>query len=181
MVVPRIVIAVALFYLYGRLGLVGRGEGLVLGHVVLSLPYVVVTLMATLASHDFRLDQAAATLGAAPWRVLRHVTLPLIRGGVASAFLFAFITSFDDLTIALFVSGGAFTTLPRQMWNDMLMQANPTLAAVSSMLLGVVLLVLLGIQLAVRPARRAAAQFQPAGRTGASHQAEAVMTSPVQV
>ena len=143
MIVPRIVIAVALFYLYGRIGLVGTWTGLVLGHVVLSLPFVVVTVMAILASHDVRLDQAAATLGAPPLRVLRHVTLPLIRGGLVSAFLFAFITSFDDLTIALFVNGGSVTTLPRQMWNDMLMQTDPTLAAVSTVLLGGVTLVLL--------------------------------------
>ncbi|CAH2603185.1 ABC transporter permease subunit [Rhodovastum atsumiense] len=150
MIVPRIIIAVALFYLYGRIGLVGSWLGLALGHVVLALPFVVVTLMATLAAHDVRLDQAAATLGAPPWRVLRHVTLPLIRGGVVSAFLFAFITSFDDLTIALFVNGGALTTLPRQMWNDMLMQAGPTLAAVSCLLLGVVTLVLLAVGVSLR-------------------------------
>lgn len=157
MVVPRIVIAVALFYLFSRVGLVGRWEGLVLGHTVLALPYVAITLMATLASHDHRLDQAASTLGAAPWRVLRHVTLPLIRPGLISAFLFAFITSFDDLTLALFVSGGAFTTLPRQMWNDMLMQADPTLAAVSTVLLGGVLLGLLAVQLTTQRRPGAAA------------------------
>jgi putative spermidine/putrescine transport system permease protein len=144
LIMPRIILAVALFYLYARLNLVGSSLGLVLGHSVLALPYVVITVMAVLKTYDERLDQAAASLGAPPWRTLLHVTLPLIKGGMAAAFLFAFITSFDELTIALFTTGGVVTTLPRQMWNDMLLQVNPTLAAVSTvMLVGITVLILL--------------------------------------
>jgi putative spermidine/putrescine transport system permease protein len=86
----------------------------------------VVTIAAVLKSYDQRLDQAAATLGANRLRTLVGVTIPLVKGGLVAAFLFAFITSFDELTIAIFVSGGIKTTLPKQMWDDMILQLNPT-------------------------------------------------------
>ena len=94
------IIAVALFYLYARIGLVGTSLGLVLGHTVLAVPYVVVTIMAVLKNYDERLDQAAGNLGANPARTLWHITFPLIRPGLIAAFLFAFVTSLDKLTIA---------------------------------------------------------------------------------
>ncbi|HEV2546855.1 MAG TPA: ABC transporter permease subunit [Stellaceae bacterium] len=135
LVLPRLIFAVALFYVYARVGLVGTILGLVLGHTILAVPYVVITVMAVLRTYDERLDQAAWSLGASRLRTLYHITLPQIRGGVVAGFLFAFITSFDDLTVALFVTGGSTATLPRQMWNDLLLQVNPTLAAVSSFIL----------------------------------------------
>jgi ABC-type spermidine/putrescine transport system permease subunit I len=143
LIIPRIIVAVALYIVYARVGLVGTSLGLVLGHTVLSVPPVVITMMAVLKTYDDRLDQAAASLGAPPWRRLRHVTFPLVRTGMIASFLFAFITSFDELTIALFVSGGLVSTLPRQMWNDMLLQVNPTLAAVSTTMLVVITVVML--------------------------------------
>ena len=135
LIVPRIVIAVALFFLYSRLELVGTVTGLVIAHAVLAVPYVVITVMAVLATYDRRLDQAAAVMGAGRWQTLRRITLPIIRPGLLSAFLFAFVTSFDELTVALFLTGGSFNTLPRQMWSDLLLQINPTLAAVATLLL----------------------------------------------
>jgi putative spermidine/putrescine transport system permease protein len=135
LVLPRIIIAVGLFYLYARIGLVGTVLGLVIGHTILAVPYVVITVMAVLKTYDERLDQAAWSLGASKWRTLVHITLPQIRGGILAGFLFAFITSFDELTISLFVTGGSTSTLPRRMWNDLLLQVNPTLAAVSTIVL----------------------------------------------
>ncbi|MBL8669557.1 MAG: ABC transporter permease subunit [Alphaproteobacteria bacterium] len=135
LIIPRIIIAVALFYFYAKLGLIGTNLGLILGHAVLAVPYVVVTVMAVLKNYDERLDQAASSLGANRWRTLWHVTFPLIRAGLIAAFIFAFVTSLDELTIALFVSGGLVTTLPKQMWDDALLKVSPTLAAVSTLLL----------------------------------------------
>ena len=135
LIIPRMIVAVALFYLYARIGLVGSSVGLILGHAVLAIPFVVITVMAVLRNYDERLDQAAASLGASRARTLYHVTLPLIRGGLVAAFLFAFVTSFDELTIALFVTGGLTTTLPKQMWDDALLKVTPTLAAVSTVLI----------------------------------------------
>jgi ABC-type spermidine/putrescine transport system permease subunit I len=143
MIVPRIVIAVGMFYLFARIGLVASNAGLVIGHTVLSLPFTVVTIGAILKTYDMRLDQAASTLGANRVRTLIHITLPVIKGGLIAAFLFAFITSFDELTVAIFISGGLATTLPKQMWDDMILQLNPTLAAVSTVVLIVVTILLL--------------------------------------
>ena len=135
MILPRMIVALALFYLYAQIGLVGSSIGLVLSHVVLATPYVVVTMMAVLKSHDERLEQAAGTLGAKPWQAIRRITIPLIRPGLISAFLFAFVTSFDELTVALFVTGGLSATLPKQMWDDALLKVSPILAAVSTVIL----------------------------------------------
>jgi ABC-type spermidine/putrescine transport system permease subunit II len=99
--------------------------------------------MAVLKNYDRRLDHAASSLGASPPRVLRHVTLPLIKSGMVAAFLFAFVTSFDELTIALFISAGVATTLPKQMWDDAILQVSPTLAAISTLLLIFVTVVIL--------------------------------------
>jgi len=143
MIVPRIVIAVGLFYLFAKLGLVATDLGLVIGHTVLAIPFALVTVSAILKTYDVRLDQAAATLGANRVRTLTSVTIPLVKGGLIAAFLFAFITSFDELTIAIFVSGGIKTTLPKQMWDDMILQLNPTLAAVSVVVFVIVTVLLL--------------------------------------
>ncbi len=151
LVMPHIIVALALYYAFSKVGLVGTSAGLVLGHTVFSLPYVVITIMAVLRNYDTRLDQAAWTLGADKLSAFRHVTYPLIRAGVLTAFLFAFVKSFDELTVALFISGGISTTLPRQMWADALLNVSPTLAAVSTlMLVFVVAVILLGEALARR-------------------------------
>ena len=152
LILPRIVIAVALFYFYAHLGLIGTEIGLILGHTVLALPYVVITVMAVLKNYDQRLDHAAASLGASPPRVLRHITIPLIRSGLIAALLFAFVTSFDELTIALFVSSGLATTLPKQMWDDAILKVSPTLAAISTLLLVFVTIVILVAELMQRRA-----------------------------
>jgi len=143
MIVPRIVIAVGLFYLMAQIGLVASNIGLVIGHTLLAIPFTFIAIGAVLKGYDWRLDQAAATLGAGRFAVLRLITLPLLRGGIISAALFAFVTSFDELTIALFISGGLKSTLPKQMWDDMYLQLNPTLAAVSVVVLVIVTLLLL--------------------------------------
>lgn len=143
LILPRIVIAVALFYLFSKLSLIGSVTGLVLGHTILAVPYVVVSVMAVLKNYDQRYDNAAWSLGANRWRTLRYITLPLLRGGLLAAFLFAFVTSFDELTLSLFVSGGMQATLPKQMWDSAILQVNPLLAAVSTLLLALIAVVLL--------------------------------------
>jgi len=146
MIVPRIVLAVGLFYLFAQIGLVASNVGLVIGHTLLALPFALVAVTAVLKGYDWRLDQVAATLGANRARTLWHVTMPVVRGGIVAALLFAFITSFDELTIALFVSGGVKTTLPKQMWDDMILQLNPTMAAVSVVIFVFITLLLLAAE-----------------------------------
>lgn len=134
LIVPRIVVAVGLLYLFARWELAGTNAGLVIGHTVLAIPYVVVTLSASFKRLDWRLDDAAKMLGASAFTRVRTVLLPLMAASLGSAFLFAFIVSFDDLTIAIFVSGGINTTLPKQMWDDIQLAVTPTLAAVATSL-----------------------------------------------
>jgi len=133
-VVPRMIIAVGIFYFFARLGLVGSAFGLTLAHTVVAVPYVVITMMAVLRNYDTRLDLAAQSLGARPWATLRHVTFPILGAGLLSSFLFAFATSFDELTIALFSSGGLNATLPKQFWDEVTLQISPVIAAVSTCL-----------------------------------------------
>ncbi|RZL55706.1 MAG: ABC transporter permease subunit [Variovorax sp.] len=133
-IVPRMIIAVGLFYLFAKIGLVGTSLGLILGHTVICVPYVVLTMMAVLRNYDTRLDLAAQSLGARPWQTLRYVTFPILVAGLTSSFLFAFATSFDELTISLFASGGLNSTLPKQFWDQVTLQISPVIAAVSTCL-----------------------------------------------
>jgi len=133
-VVPRMIIAVGMFYFFAKIGLVGSLWGLILAHTVVAVPYVVITMMAVLRNYDTRLDLAAQSLGAGPWSTLRFVTFPILSAGMLSSFLFAFATSFDELTIALFSSGGLNATLPKQFWDEVTLQISPVIAAVSTCL-----------------------------------------------
>jgi ABC-type spermidine/putrescine transport system permease subunit I len=156
LILPRMVIAVALFYLMARMHIVGTDLALVIGHTVIALPYVVITVMVGLQTYDRQFDRAAATLGARPARTLIHVTLPLIKGSVLAAGIFAFMTSFDDLNIALFLSGGEQNTLPKQMWSAMVLQATPILGVASTLLLVLMSTFLLGAEFLRRRADAAA-------------------------
>jgi putative spermidine/putrescine transport system permease protein len=142
MIVPQIVVAIGLYYLFAQIGLVATDAGLIIGHTLLAIPLSMIAISAVLKNYDWRFDQVASTLGADRARAIRLVTLPLIRGGLMAAFLFAFLTSFDELTVALFASGGIKTTLPKQMWDDVILQVSPTLAAASTVILVTVSLLL---------------------------------------
>ncbi|CAN7695853.1 ABC transporter permease subunit [Neorhizobium tomejilense] len=135
MIVPNIFIAVGLFFLFSRIGIAGTTFAVVLGHTVIVIPYIVITVLAVIKGYDRNLDYAAATMGASGVQTFRRVTFPLIRSGIIASFMFAFIISFDELTIALFVTGGRVTTLPKLMYEDALLSVSPRLAAVASLLL----------------------------------------------
>ena len=137
LVVPVIITAIAIYGLYARLQLEGTLHALVLAHTVLALPFVVVVVAATLRGFDETLELAAQNLGANRWQTFRLVTLPLIRPGIISGALLAFITSFDEVVIAVFVSGARAPTLPKQMWDGIRTEIDPTVAAVSTLLIGV--------------------------------------------
>jgi putative spermidine/putrescine transport system permease protein len=142
LIVPVIVVAIGIYYAFARYGLVGTPIGLILAHTCLAAPFVFVSVSASLAGIDPRLEQAALSLGATPGGAFFQVTLPLIRPGVLAGALFAFVTSFDELVVALFLSGSGAVTLPRRMWDDLLYQIDPTIAAVSTLtvLLSVILM-----------------------------------------
>ncbi len=145
LVVPTIVLSVGLYGLFAKLKLIGEWYGLVLAHTVLALPFVVLVLVAGLRDFDRALEQAAEGLGASRLRTLLRVTLPLLRPSLVSAGLLAFISSFDELVVALFLAGPNMT-LPKKMFDNILMEIDPTIAAVSVMqiLLVSIVLVLIG-------------------------------------
>ncbi|OCX65383.1 ABC transporter permease [Thioclava sp. SK-1] len=138
MIVPNIVIAVALFYVFAQIGLIATDLGIALGHTLTALPIVFVILLTTFRSMDWRLLQAAATLGASRWQQIRMILLPLVKGGTIAGFLFGVLHSFEELTIAIFVGAGVKQTLPKQMWDDILLSIQPTLAAASVFVIFVV-------------------------------------------
>lgn len=142
LIVPPIVLAVTFYFFYvpftkAGIPLIGSRLGLALAHTVLGIPYVVVTVSAALKGFDVSLERAAQNLGATPFRAFWRVTLPLIRPGVMSGALFAFITSFDELVIAIFLSSTRVRTLPVKMWEGVRFEIDPTLAAVSTLLIAV--------------------------------------------
>ncbi len=134
-IVPGIIVAIGIYFVYARLGLIGHPIGLVLAHTCLAVPFVVINVSAALYGFDERLEQAALSLGATPWRAFWQVTFPLIRPGVMAGAVFAFITSFDELLVALFVSGTTAMTLPRLMWQEIREEIDPTIAAASTLLI----------------------------------------------
>jgi putative spermidine/putrescine transport system permease protein len=133
LIIPGIIAAIGIYYAFSRYHLVGSPVGLVLAHTCLAVPFVVTSVSASLAGLDRKLEQAARGLGATPWGTFRQVTLPLISPGVLVGALFAFITSFDELIVALFLSGSGAVTLPRRMWDDLRFAIDPTIAAVSTL------------------------------------------------
>ena len=143
MIVPVIVTATGTFFFFSKLGMLGTVGAIALGHTIVALPIVVIIVSATLQGFDERLEQAAISLGASPVTAFRRITLPMIAPGVVSGALFAFLTSFDELIIPLFLGGPNAQTLAVRIWNSVLLEIEPTIAAVSTFLIGVALLVLL--------------------------------------
>lgn len=144
LVVPKIITAVAMYFVYAPLGLVGTEIGLVSGHVILAIPFVVLIMSATLKGYDRSLTWAALGLGATPLQAFARVMAPILLPGIVSAALFAFLASFDDVIIALFLSGVTAETLPKQMYDSVQEEVTPALAAVST-ILALVTVVLWGL------------------------------------
>jgi putative spermidine/putrescine transport system permease protein len=154
MIVPVIVVAVATFGVFLRWQLVGTYTGFLLAHTVLAVPFVIVTVSSALRTFDDRLELAAASLGAPPLTRLRRVTLPLVLPGVLSGAVFAFITSFDEVVVALYLQSPDVRTLPVRMYTSVTSETDPTIAAASSLVLVVTTLLILLPQV-IRRADRA--------------------------
>lgn len=144
MILPGIITSIAVYFFLSRVGLAGSIYGMAIGHTILALPVAVILLSATLQGVDERLENAAMSLGASRLTAFRRITLPLAAPGLASAAIFAFLTSFDELLVSLFMSGPGLETLPVRIWNSVLFQLDPTIAAVSALLVLVSVLALGG-------------------------------------
>lgn len=134
MIIPVVVGAVGAFYFYAGFGLLSSLAGLIVAHTALAAPFVVITVTATLANFDHSVMRAAASLGASPTKAFFRVMLPLITPGVLAGAIFAFVTSFDDVVMALFLAGSEQRTLPRQMWSGLRESISPTITVVATLL-----------------------------------------------
>ncbi len=145
--VPVILIAVGLFYVFVKLHLINTLAGLALADSMLALPLVVLVVGAALQSYDMSQERVARSLGASRPRAFFLITLPQIRFAVMTAAVLAFLTGFDEVVVALFVSGGANATLTKEMFNALRDQIDPVIAAISTVMIAVSSLLLFGAQL----------------------------------
>jgi putative spermidine/putrescine transport system permease protein len=142
-IVPTVITSIAMYFLSARLHLVGNLVWIGICHAVIALPVVLLILLSALQGVDANLERAALSLGASRIRLFLKVVIPLAAPGLVSAALFAFLASFDELIISLFLTGVRAQTLPVRIWNSLHLEIEPTIAAVSAFLIGVTALVLL--------------------------------------
>lgn len=154
MIVPVIISAIGMFFFYARWGLAGTMVGLILAHTALATPFVVITVTATLSSFDKTLMRAGESLGASPRTVFFRVVMPLILPGMISGALFAFVTSFDEVIVVLFVAGPEQNTLPRQMFSGIRELISPTITAAASVLIVFSTAMLLTVEMLRRRSER---------------------------
>ena len=141
-IVPTLVTAIAIFKVFSQFQLSGTILGFVIAHAILAIPFVVTIMTATLKGVDPQLENASMTLGASRVTTVRKVTLPIAAPGLMASALFAFLISFDELIVAIFLSSPVLNTLPKKLWDGIRLELDPTLAAVSTILVVVSLLVL---------------------------------------
>ncbi|MDB4279910.1 ABC transporter permease [bacterium] len=154
MIVPLIISGTAIFFFMAKVGLAATHTGIVLAHIVLGTPFVVITVTATLSGFDHSVTRAAASLGSNPVNTFMKITLPLILPGVISGALFAFVTSFDEVVVVLFLAGLENTTIPIQMWVGLREQLSPTIMAVATCLIIMSTLILVTAELLRRRSER---------------------------
>ncbi len=144
LILPQIVLAIGLFPVMVKLGIIGSYTGILLGHTVVCMPLVFITVSAALRGYAPTYELAAMTLGANPWNTFRHVTFPMISSSMVVGFIFAFTFSFDELILAIFLTNPITRTVPRLLWEHLNYQMTPVIAAATIVLLFVTLLLLLG-------------------------------------
>ncbi len=135
MMVPVVLVAIGAFYAYVKLGILYTLTGLVLAHTILALPLVLIVTGSALKSYDMNQELAARSIGAPRWKAFLTITLPQIRFAVVTSALLSFLTSFDEVVIAMFISGGDNPTLTRNMFNALRDQIDPTIASISTIMI----------------------------------------------
>ncbi len=130
-VVPPVTSAVSIYFLLAQIGLLDTIPGVIIGHVVVTVPFAVVAIMATLNRMDRTLDQAARILGASPFQSIVLVILPNIRFGLFTAWFISLVMSWEESSVTLFISGVNVTTLPKRMWDNLRLDLDPAIAAIS--------------------------------------------------
>jgi putative spermidine/putrescine transport system permease protein len=154
MIVPLIITASGMFFFFAKVNLVATLPGLIIAHTILGIPFVVITVTASLSGFDNNLLRAGTSLGGSPLRNFFKIQAPLIAPGVISGGLFAFITSFDEVVIVLFVGGPEQYTLPRQMWSGIRNEISPTILAAATILVIFSILLLSTLEMLRRRAEK---------------------------
>ena len=154
MIVPLIITAAGMFFFYARINLVYTFTGVILAHVALATPFVVITVTATLVGFDMNMVKAAQSLGAKPMRTFFKVIMPLILPGIISGALFAFITSFDEVVIVMFMASIDQLTIPKQMWAGIRQEISPVILCMATCLVILSIVLLTTVELLRRRAER---------------------------
>jgi len=147
MIVPLIITAAGMFFFYAKINLVYTFTGIILAHVALSTPFVVITVTATLVGFDTNMTKASQSLGAKPIRTFFKVIMPLILPGVISGALFAFITSFDEVVIVMFMASLDQLTIPKQMWAGIRQEISPVILCMATCLVALSIFLLTTVEL----------------------------------
>jgi ABC-type spermidine/putrescine transport system permease subunit II len=134
LILPPVITAVALYIFFARIGLLGTIPGLIVAHTILTVPYVVLLMSVAIRQFDVRIEQVAYSLGASWFRMFRSVLLPNLLPSVLAAWIFAVIISFDEVIVTLFLAG-AYDTIPKRMFNELILQVHPTITAIATLLI----------------------------------------------
>jgi len=139
LIVPPIISALAFYKAWVKLGLLDSYAGIVIAHAILAVPYVIITVTTSLSNFDPKLEQAARNLGASAWTAMRLIIVPVIKPGILSGAVLAFLASWDEIVVTLFISSQRIMTLPKAIWNGIRDNIDPTVAAVGSLVILVTL------------------------------------------
>jgi len=156
LIVPAIIYSIAIYGVFARYRLIGDWRGIMLAHTVQAVPYVLIVVTSALRTYDITLEQAAMGLGAGRFRAVWRITLPQLRPSIITAMFFAFISSFDELVVAMFL-GGSNMTLPKKMFDNILNAIDPTIAAVSVLQIALISSLLIAVSrfgIGIKPASR---------------------------
>jgi putative spermidine/putrescine transport system permease protein len=147
MILPVVVLAVALYAFFLRLGLNGTMIGFVLGHLIIALPFSIITISNSLEGFDISMEEAAQICGASPLQVKLRVTLPSIRLGLFAAAIFSFLVSWDEVVLSIFLASPTLRTLPVLIWSTLRQDLSPVIAAASTLLIGITIVMMLLVSL----------------------------------
>ena len=143
--VPIIISAVGFYAIFADLHLIGSEVALILAHTIIASPFVIIIVMATIRGFDRSLERASRNLGADQFQTFFRITLPLIQPGIVSSAIVAFIISFDEVVVSIFISGSRMSTLPKKMWDSLVFEIDPALPAISSIVLAITLILFLAV------------------------------------
>jgi len=151
MIIPPVITAVALYIFFAKTHILGSFFGLVVAHTLLGAPYVILLMSVAIQSFDIRIEQVALTLGASKLQMLTRVLVPNLVPSALASWIFAFIISFDEVVLTQFV-GGRYFTIPKKMFNELVLQINPTITAIATILIGLSVITLALVALLMRRA-----------------------------